>query len=115
LRVLDWSPRQGLLRELDRWREQCCQRLTRASQCCVRDRHFGWKLCLRWWRRERHLQRKLDLRFRQFGGDLKLGLIDSQLTGFSSEAGFESVEFVIEADGVKILDTTLRSLAVAEI
>ena len=60
------------------------------------------------------LQRKLDLRFRQFGGDLKLGLIDSQLTGFLYDAGFESIEFAIEADGVKILDTTFRSLAVAE-
>jgi len=49
-----------------------------------------------------------------YGGDLKLGLIDSQLTGFSSGTGFESMEFTIEADGVDILDTTFRSLAVAE-
>jgi hypothetical protein len=49
-----------------------------------------------------------------YGGDLKLGLIDSQLTGFSAGAGFQSMEFTIEADGVEILDTTFRSLAVAE-
>jgi hypothetical protein len=49
-----------------------------------------------------------------YRGDLQLGLIDSQLTGFSSGAGFESMEFTIEADGVEILDTTFRSLAVAE-
>jgi PEP-CTERM motif len=49
-----------------------------------------------------------------YGGDLELGLIDSQLTGFSSGAGFESIEFTIEADGNEILDTTFRSLAVAE-
>jgi hypothetical protein len=47
-------------------------------------------------------------------GDLQLGLIDSQLTGFSSGAGFESMEFTITADAVEILDTTFRSLAVAE-
>jgi hypothetical protein len=49
-----------------------------------------------------------------YGGDLQLGLIDGQLTGFSSGAGFQSMEFTIEADGVEILDTTFRSLAVAE-
>jgi hypothetical protein len=47
-------------------------------------------------------------------GYLLLGLIDSQLTGFSSGAGFESMEFTITADGVEILDTTFRSLTVAE-
>lgn len=49
-----------------------------------------------------------------YGGDLLLGLIDSQLTSFSSGAGFQSMEFTIDADGVEILDTTFRSLAVAE-
>jgi hypothetical protein len=49
-----------------------------------------------------------------YGGDLQLGLIDSRLTGFSSGAGFESMEFTITADGVEILDTTFRSLAIAE-
>ncbi|HSV00533.1 MAG TPA: PEP-CTERM sorting domain-containing protein, partial [Roseiarcus sp.] len=49
-----------------------------------------------------------------YGGDLKLGLIDSQLTGFSGGAGFQSMEFTITADGVEILDTTFRSLSVAE-
>jgi len=43
-----------------------------------------------------------------------LGLIGSDLTGFPSEAGFESMEFTITADGVEILDTTFRSLSVAE-
>jgi hypothetical protein len=52
--------------------------------------------------------------FLGYGGDLQLGLIDSQLTGFSSGAGFESMEFTIVADGVEILDTTFQSLAVAE-
>ena len=49
-----------------------------------------------------------------YRGDLLLGLIDSQLTGFSSGAGFESMEFTITADGVEILDSTFRSLTVAE-
>jgi hypothetical protein len=49
-----------------------------------------------------------------YGGDLELGLIDGQLTGFSSGAGFQSMEFTVTADGVEILDTTFRSLAVAE-
>jgi hypothetical protein len=49
-----------------------------------------------------------------YGGDLKLGLIDYQLTGFSSGAGFQSMEFTIEADGVEILDATFKSLTVAE-
>jgi hypothetical protein len=49
-----------------------------------------------------------------YGGDLQLGLIDSQLTGFSSGAGFQSIEFTITADGVEILDTTFRSLAIVE-
>jgi hypothetical protein len=29
--------------------------------------------------------------FGNLGGDLKLGVIDSQLTGFSYDAGFESI------------------------
>jgi hypothetical protein len=49
-----------------------------------------------------------------YRGDLQLGLIDSQLTGFSSGVGFQSMEITITADGVEILDTTFRSLAVAE-
>jgi hypothetical protein len=49
-----------------------------------------------------------------YGGDLKLGLIDSQLSGFASGAGFESIEFAIFADGVDILDVTFGSLAIAE-
>ena len=49
-----------------------------------------------------------------YGGDLQLGLIDDQLTGFAGGLGFQSMEFTITADGVEILDTTFRSLAVAE-
>jgi hypothetical protein len=49
-----------------------------------------------------------------YGGDLQLGLIDDQQSGFANGLGFESMEFAIEADGVEILDTTFRSLAVAE-
>jgi hypothetical protein len=47
-------------------------------------------------------------------GDLQLGLIDSQETGFANSLGFESMEFTIIANGVEILDSTFRSLAVAE-
>jgi hypothetical protein len=49
-----------------------------------------------------------------YGGDLKLGLIDNQLTGFSSGAGFESMEFTIESSDGDIFDATFKSLAVAE-
>jgi PEP-CTERM motif len=49
-----------------------------------------------------------------YGGDLQLGLIDDQLTGFANGLGFQSMEFTIEANGVEILDTTFRSLAIAE-
>jgi hypothetical protein len=36
------------------------------------------------------------------------------LTGFANSLGFESMEFTIIANGVEILDSTFRSLAVAE-
>jgi hypothetical protein len=36
------------------------------------------------------------------------------VSGFAGGAGFQSLEFTIEANGVEILDTTFRSLAVAE-
>jgi hypothetical protein len=49
-----------------------------------------------------------------YGGDLELGLIDNQENGFAGGAGFQSMEFSIEANGVEILDTTFRSLAIAE-
>ena len=49
-----------------------------------------------------------------YGGDLKLGLVDSELTGFSFGAGFESMEFTIMADGVKILERSFASLTDAE-
>jgi hypothetical protein len=49
-----------------------------------------------------------------YQGDLQVGLIDSQLTGFSSGAGFESMEFTIAADGEEIFDRTFTSLAIAE-
>jgi hypothetical protein len=49
-----------------------------------------------------------------YGGDLLLGLIDSQQAGFAGGLGFQSMEFTIIANGVEILDSTFRSLAVAE-
>lgn len=49
-----------------------------------------------------------------YRGDLLLGLIDSQQTGFDSGSGFQSIEFTIIANGVEILDSTFGSLAVAE-
>jgi PEP-CTERM motif len=49
-----------------------------------------------------------------YGGDLELGLIDNQENGFAGGAGFQSMEFTIEDNGVEILDTTFRSLTVAE-
>ena len=49
-----------------------------------------------------------------YGGDLMLGLIDDQQTGFAGGLGFQSMEFTIVANGVEILDTTFRSLAIAE-
>jgi hypothetical protein len=47
-------------------------------------------------------------------GNLKLGLIDNQENGFAGGLGFQSMEFTIIANGVEILDSTFRSLAVAE-
>ena len=49
-----------------------------------------------------------------YRGDLLLGLIDDQQAGFAGGLGFQSMEFTIIADGVEILDSTFRSLAVAE-
>jgi hypothetical protein len=49
-----------------------------------------------------------------YGGDLLLGLIGSQEDGFAGGLGFQSMEFTIEANGVEILDTTFRSLSIAE-
>ena len=49
-----------------------------------------------------------------YGGDLMLGLIDDQLTGFAGGLGFQSMEFTIVDNGVEILDSTFESLAVAE-
>ena len=49
-----------------------------------------------------------------YGGDLMLGLIGSQEEGFAGGAGFQSLEFTIVADGVEILDTTFKSLSIAE-
>jgi len=47
-----------------------------------------------------------DLAYR---GDLLLGLIDAEF-----DDGFQSMEFTITANGVEIVDSTFRSLAVAE-
>ena len=49
-----------------------------------------------------------------YRGDLLLGLIGSQETGFADGLGFESIEFTIIANGVEILDSTFKSLSVAE-
>jgi hypothetical protein len=49
-----------------------------------------------------------------YRGDLLLGLIDGQQTGFAGGSGFQSLEFTIIANGVEILDSTFRRLAVAE-
>jgi hypothetical protein len=49
-----------------------------------------------------------------YPGDLLLGLIDGQQSGFTDGSGFQSMEFTIDANGVEILDTTFRSLTVAE-
>ena len=49
-----------------------------------------------------------------YRGDLLLGLIGSQETGFADGQGFESMEFTITANGVEILDSTFKSLSVAE-
>ena len=51
-----------------------------------------------------------------YGGDVLLGLIDNQETGFGggSGLGFESMEFYIIADGAKIFDRTFASLAAAD-
>jgi PEP-CTERM motif len=49
-----------------------------------------------------------------YGGDLQLGLIDDQVSGFAEGLGFQSMEFTIQANGVEVLDVTFGSLAVAE-
>ncbi len=49
-----------------------------------------------------------------YGGDLMLGLIDDQVSGFADGQGFQSMEFTTMADGAEILDRTFTSLAVAE-
>jgi PEP-CTERM motif len=49
-----------------------------------------------------------------YRGDLLVGLIDDQVSGFAGGVGFQSMEFTIEANGVEILDATFRSLAIAE-
>jgi hypothetical protein len=49
-----------------------------------------------------------------YGGDLLLGLIGSQEDCFAGGLGFLSMEFTIVANSVEILDTTFRSLSIAE-
>jgi hypothetical protein len=49
-----------------------------------------------------------------YRGDLELGLIDDQVSGFAGGLGFQSMEFTIMADGVEVLDVTFGSLAIAE-
>jgi PEP-CTERM motif len=49
-----------------------------------------------------------------YGGDLMLGLIDDQLTGFAGGLGFQSLEFIILDNGIEILNFNFKNLAVAE-
>jgi hypothetical protein len=49
-----------------------------------------------------------------YGGDLQLGLIDDQVSGFANGLGFQSMEFTIMADGIEVFDVTFGSLAIAE-
>jgi hypothetical protein len=49
-----------------------------------------------------------------YPGDLLLGLVDDQVSGFAGGQGFQSLEFTIAADGVEILDKTFLNLAAAE-
>jgi hypothetical protein len=49
-----------------------------------------------------------------YGGDLQLGLIDDQVSGFANGLGFQSMEFTIQANSVDVLDVTFGSLAIAE-
>jgi hypothetical protein len=49
-----------------------------------------------------------------YRGDLLLGLIDDQVSGFAGGQGLQSMEFTIEVNGVGILDRTFTSLAAAE-
>ena len=49
-----------------------------------------------------------------YGGDLLLGLIEDQQSGFANGLGFQSMEFTIAANGDEIFDITFLSLAAAE-
>jgi PEP-CTERM motif len=49
-----------------------------------------------------------------YGGDLELGRIDDQVSGFAKGLGFQSMEFTIAKNGVDVLDVTFGSLAIAE-
>ena len=49
-----------------------------------------------------------------YQGDLLLGLIDDQQTGFTDGLGFESLEFYVIANGVEVLDQTFSTLLAAE-
>jgi hypothetical protein len=48
------------------------------------------------------------------GQQLRRQLIGSQEDGFAGGLGFQSLEFTITANGVEILDSTFRSLSIAE-
>ena len=52
--------------------------------------------------------------FAGLGGDLILGLIDDQATGFAKGLGFQSMEFYVDVNGAQILDVTFGNLSVAE-
>jgi hypothetical protein len=54
-----------------------------------------------------------EFQFR-YRGDLSLGLIDNQPTGFLAGAGFQSVEFTVTNGGAELLDKTFTELGDAE-
>jgi hypothetical protein len=49
-----------------------------------------------------------------YGGDLTLGLIGDQQSGFTGGAGFESIEFTVLAGATTILNQTFSSIAAAD-
>ena len=49
-----------------------------------------------------------------YRGDVLLGLIDNQQTGFVDGLGFQSMEFTVDENGAQILDAKFASLPLAE-
>ena len=114
LRLLDRPPRQGLFRYPDRWRARCRRRPLaqgRATWCSAQQSWGPTTPRMAAARATRSATSTFDF---GYGGDLMLGLIDDQVTGFAGGLGFQSMELTITANGVELLDSTFRSLAVAE-